>query len=132
MAKVASIESRVFSSRMSIYAKLMKSGILSINTKSASHRKSCQLSELSPDLIEKANLKSGEFLVRSQNTLKPIIEEVRKANTFIDTAKRIADPNNQYCEVWKLRTEHIDKLKEELTHDQAPSEHQPEHRGESG
>jgi hypothetical protein len=63
------------------------------------------------------NWSNDEFLVLSQGSCRALVEEVRKANIFIDTGKRLKLDHNLWCEVWRVRPEHFTQIEKENQHE---------------
>ena len=78
---------------------------------------------------EPPKLRLDEFVINSSGEIRTLIEQIRKEGIFTDTGKRVQFNTNLWGEVWRLTPEHLALLQEKETqHEQAPSEHQSEHR----
>jgi len=57
-------------------------------------------------------LAKGEFAVFVGGSDRPMLKELKEAYIFTDTGKRVCF-NQHWCEVWKLRPEHLTLIEKE-------------------
>ena len=58
----------------------------------------------------------GQFVVCAAGTNRPIMKELKDAQVFTDTGRRVCLHGN-WCEIWALRPEHRTLLEKEHSHE---------------